>query len=74
MKKNNEYVKKRRSYYSFSKYYPGRIGAKAYVIGDSVEQKRREIKRKIIIALLIILLFVASFVVTSVCLEISGQV
>ncbi len=73
MNKNKEYVKKRRSYYSFSKYYPGKIGSKAYVIGDSVEQKRREIKRRIIIALLIIVLFIVSFVVTSVCLEISGQ-
>lgn len=70
-KKNKEYVKKRKSYYGFSRYYPGRIGNKTYIIGDSVTEKSREIKRRILIALLIILLFIVTFVVTSVCLNIS---
>ncbi len=70
-KKQREYVKKRKSYYGFSRYYPGRIGSKTYIIGDSVTEKKREINRKILIALLIILLFIVSFVVTSVCLNIS---
>ena len=70
-KKQREYVKKRKSYYGFSRYYPGRIGSKTYIIGDSVTEKKREINRKILIALFIILLFIASFVATSVCLNIS---
>lgn len=70
-KKNKEYVKKRKSYYGFSRYYPGRIGNKTYIIGDSVTEKSREIKRRILIALLIILLFIVTFVVTSVCLNIA---
>lgn len=70
-KKQAEYVKKRKSYYGFSRYYPGRIGSKTYIIGDSVTEKRREINRRVMIALLIILLFIVSFVVTSVCLNIS---
>lgn len=70
-KRQTEYVKKRKSYYGFSRYYPGRIGSKTYIIGDSVTEKKREINRKILIALLIILLFIVSFVVTSVGLNIS---
>ncbi len=70
-KKNNEYVKKRKSYYSFSKYYPGRIGSKTYIIGDSVTEKRRELIRKILISLSLILLFIIVFVITDVCLNIS---
>lgn len=70
-KANKEYVKKRKSYYGFSRYYPGRIGAKTYIIGDSVSEKSREAKRKVLIALLIILLFIVTFVATSVCLNIA---
>lgn len=70
-KKEKEYVKKRKSYYGFSRYYPGRIGSKTYIIGDSVTEKRRETNRRILIALLIILLFVVTFVATSVCLNIA---
>ncbi len=71
MKKNKEYVKKRKSYYGFSRYYPGRIGSKSYIIGDSITEKKREINRRVLIALLIILLFIVTFVVTSVFLNIS---
>ena len=70
-KKETEYVKKRKSYYGFSRYYPGRIGSKTYIIGDSVTEKKREINRRILIALLIILLFIVSYVLTSVCLNIA---
>lgn len=70
-KRETEYVKKRKSYYGFSRYYPGRIGNKTYIIGDSVTEKKREITRRLLIALIIILLFVVSFVVTSVCLDIA---
>jgi hypothetical protein len=71
MKNNKEYVKKRKSYYGFSRFYPGRIGSKNYIIGDSITEKRRELNRKIFIALLIILLFIVTFVLTSVFLNIS---
>ena len=70
-KKEKEYVKKRRSYYGFAKYYPGKIGSKTYVIGDSLEQRKRESRRRILIAVLLILLFIVAFMVTSICLEIS---
>ena len=70
-KRDTEYVKKRKSYYGFSRYYPGRIGNKTYIIGDSVTEKKREITRRILIAVIIILLFIISFVVTSVCLNIA---
>ncbi len=73
MRKDKEYVKKRKSYYGFSRYYPGKIGSKTYMIGDSVSEKRRELRRRIIIAFILILLFVLSFVITRVCLIISNM-
>lgn len=72
-RQNKEYVKKRKSYYGFARYYPGKIGAKSYAIGDSVSQKRRDTIRGIIIAILIVLLFVATFVITSVGYEIAER-
>lgn len=72
-KKNAEYVKKRKSYYGFSRYYPGRIGSKTYIIGDSVTEKRKELVRRILLALLIILLFAIAFIATSVCLDIAAM-
>lgn len=73
MRKNREYVKKRKSYYGFAKYYPGKLGSSKYVIGDSRDVKRRESIRRIIITVLLILLFIASYIATSVCLEISEK-
>ncbi len=73
-KKDKEYVKKRKSYYGFSKYYPGKIGSKTYAIGDSVTEKKREVSRRILIALLLLLLFIISFVFTDVCLNISDYI
>mgnify|MGYP006974373014 CR=1 FL=1 len=67
----NEKVKKRKSYYGFAQNYPGRIGTKNYAIGDTLEQRRRESRRRITIVVLLILLFIASFMITSICFEIS---
>ena len=72
-KRESEYVKKRKSYYGFAKNYPGKLGANRYVIGDSLAVRRRETINKIITVLLIILLFATTFVVTTVCLEISER-
>ncbi len=72
-RRNKEYVKKRKSYYGFARYYPGQIGSKSYAIGDSVSQKKRDTIRGIIIAILIVLLFVATFVITSVGYEIAER-
>ena len=72
-KSPKEKVKKRKSYYGFSKEYPGRTGGSGYAIGDTVTRNNKERVRKIIIALLIVLLFIISFVVTSVGLNISSE-
>lgn len=73
MSKAKEKVKKRRSYFGFARYYPGRTGTRKYSIGDNEYERKREISRKLIIILLLILLFVCAFVVTTVCLNISGM-
>ena len=73
MAKNNEYVKKRKSYYGFAKNYPGKLGSSKYVIGESKIVRRNETIRKIVIAIIIILLFISSYVVTTVGFNISNK-
>ncbi len=73
MGKNNEYVKKRKSYYGFAKDYPGKLGSSKYVIGESKIVRRNETIRKIVIAIIVIVLFVASYVITSIGLNISER-
>jgi len=73
MGKNNEYVKKRKSYYGFAKNYPGKLGSSKYVIGESRIVRRNETIRRIVIAIIVILLFIASYVITSVGFEISER-
>lgn len=73
MGKNNEYVKKRKSYYGFAKNYPGKLGSSKYVIGDSRIVRRKEIIRKILIITFIVIVFIASYVATSVGFEISER-
>lgn len=73
MAKNNEYVKKRRSYYGFAKNYPGKLGSNKYVIGESKIVRRNETIRKIVIAVIVIFLFIASYVITSVGFNISER-
>ncbi len=73
-KKNNEYVKKRKSYYGFSKNYPGKLGSSKYVIGESRIVRRNETVRRIVIVVIVILLFIASYVATSVGLNISNKI
>ena len=73
MAKNNEYVKKRKSYYGFAKNYPGKLGSSKYVIGESKIVRRNETIRKIVIAIVVIFLFIASYVITTVGFNISSK-
>lgn len=73
MAKNNENVKKRKSYYGFAKNYPGKLGSSKYVIGESRIVRRNETIRRIAIAIIVIILFIASYVITSVGLNISNK-
>ncbi len=73
MAKNNEYVKKRKSYYGFAKNYPGKLGSSKYVIGESKIVRRNETIRKIVIAIIIIILFITSYVVTTIGFNISNK-
>lgn len=73
MAKNNEYVKKRKSYYGFAKNYPGKLGSSKYVIGESKIVRRNETIRRIVIAIIVIFLFLASYIITTVGLNISNK-
>lgn len=72
-KTESEYVKKRKSYYGFAKDYPGKLGSSKYVIGDSIEIRRKENIRRILIVIFVIFLFAATFVFTTVGLRISER-
>ena len=69
----SEDIIKRKSYYGFAKNYPGKLGSSKYVIGESKIVRRNETIRKIVIAIIIIFLFIASYVITTVGLNISNK-
>ena len=73
MRKREEDVIKRKAYYGFARNYPGQLGSAGYVIGESRAVRKREILRKVLIAVLLLLLFVAAFVLTTVGLQISDR-
>ncbi len=73
MRKREEDVIKRKAYYGFARNYPGQLGSAGYVIGESLAVRKREILRKVLIAVLLLLLFVAAFVLTTVGLQISDR-
>ena len=66
-----ENIVKRKSYYGFASNYPGKLGSSKYVIGESRAVRKREIARKILLAVLLVLIFAFAFVVTDICLNIS---
>ena len=68
-----EDVIKRKSYYGFAKYYPGKMGTKKYVIGESKVAEKKERIRNILVDLGYITLFLIAFFITTVCIEISER-
>ena len=64
----------RKSYYGFSKKYPGKTKSGAHLIGDSLKMKRRETIKKLLFFLLLLLLFAAAYVAASTALFISEGV
>jgi hypothetical protein len=67
----SEDIIKRKSYYGFAKYYPGKMGTKKYVIGESKVAEKKEKIRNILAISGYIILFILAFFITSVCIEIS---
>ena len=72
-REKKEDVIKRKSYYGFARYYPGKMGTKTYIIGESRVAKKKERIRTILITLFFLALFLISFFLTAVCLEISER-
>ena len=65
-------VVKRKSYYGFSREYPGvKRGRGTYLIGDSSVMRRREALTGAAYILMLVLLFALAFVITSAALNIS---
>ena len=68
-----EDVIKRKSYYGFAKYYPGKMGTKKYVIGESKVAEKKERIRNVLVILSYVILFLVAFFLTTVCIEISEK-
>lgn len=66
-----EDVIKRKSYYGFARFYPGKTGSNNYVIGESRNIRKKEQIRTALIILGYIFLFVLAFFITTVCINIS---
>lgn len=71
LKRKPEKVIKRKSYYGFSKKYPGACDRGTYLIGDSLTVKRKETAKKIIAGIAYIILFAAAYIITSAAILIS---
>ena len=72
-REKTEDVIKRKSYYGFARYYPGKMGTKNYVIGESRVAEKRERIRNILVFLGYVILFLLAFFITTVCIEISER-
>ena len=72
-REKTEDVIKRKSYYGFARYYPGKMGTKKYVIGESRVAEKKERIRKILVFLGYVFLFLLAFFITTVCIEISER-
>ena len=72
-REKTEDVIKRKSYYGFARYYPGKMGTKKYVIGESRVAEKKERIRQILVAVGFIILFLLAFFITTVCIEISER-
>lgn len=72
-REKTEDVIKRKSYYGFARYYPGKMGVKKYVIGESRVAEKRERIRNILVFLGYVILFLVAFFITTVCIEISER-
>lgn len=72
-REKTENVIKRKSYYGFARYYPGKMGTKKYVIGESRVAEKKERIRKILVFLGYVFLFLLAFFITTVCIEISER-
>ena len=70
---NDARVIKRKSFYSFSKQYPGTQDNGEYLIGESRTMKRRETVIRIAFIVFLVLLFAVSFIVTYTSLELSNK-
>ena len=68
---NRDIKPRKKSYYPFSKNYPGRRSGTSYAIGESRTRKKKEKRKKIVFSVFLVLFFVLIFVVATVSINLS---
>jgi len=70
---NRDIKPRKKSYYPFSKNYPGRRSGTSYAIGESRTRKKKEKRKKIVFSVFLVLFFVLIFVVATVSINLSKK-
>ena len=58
---NRDIKPRKKSYYPFSKNYPGRRSGTSYAIGESRTRKKKEKRKKIVFSVFLVFFFVLVF-------------
>lgn len=64
---------RKKSYYQFSKNYPGKRSGTLYAIGESRARRKKEKREKVIFAVCLVIFFAAVFLISSVAINLSKK-
>lgn len=64
---------RKKSYYQFSKKYPGKRSGTLYAIGESRARRKKEKREKIIFAVFLVMFFVIVFLFSSIAINLSNK-
>ena len=70
---NRDIKPRKKSYYPFSKNYPGRRSGTSYAIGESRTRKKKEKRKKIVFSVFLVFFFVLVFVIAAVSINLSKK-
>jgi len=70
---NRDIKPRKKSYYPFSKNYPGRRSGTSYAIGESRTRKKKEKRKKIFFSVFLVFFFVLVFIIAAVSINLSKK-
>ena len=70
---NRDIKPRKKSYYPFSKNYPGRRSGTSYAIGESRTRKKKGKTQKIVFSVFLVFFFVLVFVIAAVSINLSKK-
>ena len=70
---NRDIKPRKKSYYPFSKNYPGRRSGTSYAIGESRTRKKKEKRKESVFSVFLVFFFVLVFVIAAVSINLSKK-